>query len=250
MWAAIDPETKLMPSWYLGDRGGQSAYAFCWDLKDRFAGRIQITTDGWQAYEWAIRGTFGDRADYAQMVKIYEKTPTGRNYVTGIEKRVVQGNPDMSKVCTSYVERSNLTLRMNNARFSRLTNCYSKKIENHAHMVAIGMMHYNFARKHETLKQTPAMAAGISDHVWSMDEIVQMVRHYHSQKLASEYEAAFEAHYQHQRNGRVVVNAVRHNPPPLKMKLTPWYHDPESGGANPMVKKEGIEYDLSQPMEG
>jgi IS1 family transposase len=243
MWTAICSDTKLIPSWFIGDRGGNSAYAFCADLSKRFAGRVQITSDGWQAYEWAIRANFGeDNVDYAQMVKQYTKSKSGRNYVTGIEKRRVYGNPDMAKVSTSHVERSNLTLRMNNKRFARLTPCHSKRIENHAHAVAITMMHYNFCRRHESLKKSPAMAASIADHVWTLEEVVEMVNAYHEQKLATAYESAFEAHYQTQRAGRVVVDAVRRNPPPLR-HLTPWYLDPESGGPNPEIRKEGIAYD-------
>lgn len=242
-WTAICADTKLIPSWYVGDRTGTSAYAFCHDMHDRFANRVQITTDGWSAYEWAIRGTFGEHnVDYAQMVKQYATSKSGRNYVTSIDKRTIYGSPDMAKVSTSYMERANLTLRHQNKRFCRETICHSKKVENHAHQLALNFMAYNFCRRHESLKKSPAMAAGIADHVWTLTEVTTMVQQYQEAQLADQYEAAFQAHFQTQRAGRVVVDAVRLNPPIIK-RLTPWYLDPESGGPNPEVKKEGIAYD-------
>lgn len=232
MWTATCADTKLIPVWYLGDRGGQAAVEFCADLSKRFAGRIQITSDGWNAYEWAIRSTFGeDNVDYAQLVKVYAKGKGGRNYVKAIEKRRILGNPDMAKVSTSYVERTNLTLRMGNKRYARLTPCYSKKIENHSHMVALGLMHYNFCRRHETLRQTPAMAAGIADHAWSLQEVVEMINQHTKAKEDAAFEHAFSnTRWAAKRNSRQVTEWAMRHPPKIKGQPLPWYLDVNSGG--------------------
>jgi hypothetical protein len=151
---------------------------FMQDCASRIRGRVQVTTDGHRAYLDAVEGAFGMDVDYAQLQKIYG-APTDaeqRRYspakCIGADMKVVSGNPDPQHVSTSYVERHNLTMRMSMRRFTRLTNRFSKKIENHIHMVAIHAVHYNFARIHKTLRITPAMAAGLSDHVWSLEEIV------------------------------------------------------------------------------
>jgi hypothetical protein len=148
------------------------------------------------------------------------------------------GNPDESLVSTSYIERSNLTIRMTNRRFTRLTNGFSKKLENHCHMLAVCFMSYNFCRKHATLKKTPAMAAGISDHQWSIEEVVEMIDAYHETKLNERFEAAFEEKWTRPRN---VPKTFK--PTPKDKIPTPWYLDPESGGPNPAIKKPGIKYD-------
>lgn len=232
MWTAVCADTKIIPCWYLGDRGGKAAYSFCHDLSKRFAGRIQITSDGWNAYEWAIRANFGeDNVDYGQLVKVYSKGKGGRNYVSSIEKRRVYGNPDMAKVSTSYVERSNLTVRMGNKRFARLTPCYSKKIENHGHMVALGLFHYNYCKRHETLKQTPAQAAGLADHQWSMEEVIAMVNDHQQAREQAAYEHAFSnTRWAARRNSRQVTEWAMKHPPKLKGKVLPWYLDVNSGG--------------------
>lgn len=233
MWTAICADTKLIPCWYLGDRGGQDAYAFCDDLSKRFAGRIQITSDGWQAYEWAIRATFGeDNVDYAQLVKVYDKGKGGRNFVSSIEKRAVYGNPNMATVSTSYVERSNLMVRMNNKRYCRLTPCYSKKVENHAHQIAINFMAYNYCRKHESLKgRTPAMAAGLADHVWSLAEVVEMINAHTKAKEDATFEHAFSnTRWAAKRNSRQVTEWAMRHPPKSRGKVLPWYLDVNSGG--------------------
>jgi IS1 family transposase len=175
-WTAIDADTKLCVSYLVGGRGASWAHEFIQDCADRIRGRVQITTDGHRVYLDAVEQAFGADIDYAQLQKIYGASmEPERQYsparCIGCDMKVVSGNPDPKHVSTSYVERQNLTMRMSMRRFTRLTNGFSKKAENHAAAVAIHFIHYNFARIHKTLRITPAMAAGISDHVWSLEEI-------------------------------------------------------------------------------
>lgn len=180
-WTALDADTKLIVTYAVGDRTLSSARLFMEDLKERLSNRVQITADGHRAYVEAIEGAFGDDVDFAQLVKLYGPTPSppGRYspaQCTGTRKRVRTGNPDMGHVSTSYVERSNLSIRMGNRRFTRLTNAFSKKIDNHVHALALFFMHYNFVRQHKSLnKLTPAMAAGITDKLWSMEDIAERI---------------------------------------------------------------------------
>lgn len=181
-WTAIDAETKLVPSFLIGTRDGGVAYDFMQDLAGRLAHRVQLTTDGHRAYLEAVEAAFGADIDFAQLVKIYGPAPQGpdRKYspenFCGTKVNVVTGDPDAEKISTSYVERQNLTMRMGMRRFTRLTNGFSKKVENHGHAVALHFMHYNFGRIHKSLRITPAMAAGVSDHVWSLEEIAALVK--------------------------------------------------------------------------
>jgi IS1 family transposase len=180
-WAAIDADTKLIPSWVVGPRDSASARMFISDLARRLSDRIQLTSDAMTLYTNAIKRAFGEEIDYAQIVKIFGKLSTEgqRRYspaeCIGCERQPIMGNPDPKHVSTSYIERANLTMRMGMRRFTRLTNGFSKKIENHAAAVAIHMMHYNFSRIHKTLKVTPAMAAGVTDRLWEMVDIVRLV---------------------------------------------------------------------------
>jgi IS1 family transposase len=179
-WVAIDADSKLVPSWRIGDRSGQTAIAFVDDLRSRLAVRPQITTDGHRAYLEAIEGSFGADVDYAMLVKIYGADAAGEKRYSpaeciGAVKHRIEGDPDPKHVSTSFAERQNLTLRMSDRRFTRLTNAFSKKLENHALSVALHYMHYNFCRIHKTLRITPAMAAGVTDHVWSVADIVSMI---------------------------------------------------------------------------
>lgn len=180
-WTAIDAETKLVASWMIGSRCAGAARAFLSDLADRMANRIQLTTDGHNVYVDAVDRAFGNDIDYAMLVKKYGEGPLSpdRKYspveYVASEKKRITGNPDMAHVSTSYVERQNLTMRMGMRRFTRLTNGFSKKIENHAHAVALHFMYYNFGRIHKSLRVTPAMQAGVSDHVWSLEEIAALV---------------------------------------------------------------------------
>ncbi len=180
-WTAIDAQSKIIPCWYVGDRSAESAYHFIHDLKGRLANRVQLTTDGHKAYLDAVETAFGDDIDFAQLVKIYgtEKKQGEARYspaqCMGARKAHVTGKPEYDHVSTSFVERSNLTMRMGMRRFTRLTNAFSKKVENHEHAIALHFMHYNFARVHTSLRVTPAMEAGISDHVWELEEIVNLL---------------------------------------------------------------------------
>ena len=179
-WTALDADSKLIVSWLVGGRDGEYAYEFMQDVADRLSNRVQLTTDGHRAYLDAVSEAFGVYIDYAQLVKIYGAAPeTDRRYspvdCTGAKKVRVSGHPDEAHVSTSYVERQNLTMRMSMRRFTRLTNAFSKKLDNHEAAIALHFMHYNFARVHQTLRVTPAMEAGVSDHVWSLEEIVKLI---------------------------------------------------------------------------
>jgi IS1 family transposase len=181
-WTALDADTKLMISYFVGDRSGESAMFLADDLRSRIASdRIQLSTDSHSAYRGAIEEAFGADADYAQIQKIYGTDPAAARgryspaICTGVRKEVVEGDPDMAHVSTSYVERSNLSIRMQNRRFTRLTNGFSKKFDNHVHMLALYFAFYNFVRIHKTLKVTPAMAAAVSDRLWSMDDIAERI---------------------------------------------------------------------------
>ncbi len=181
-WVAIDADTKLVPSWLVGGRDAKYAKAFIGDLAGRLViNRVQLTSDGHKAYLNAVEDAFGSDVDYAMLVKIYgaaEGNQQERRYspghCCGTITGTVSGYPDPKHVSTSFVERQNLSLRMGNRRFTRLTNGFSKKAANHEHALAIYYMHYNFGRIHKTLRVTPAMQAGISDHVWSLEEIAQL----------------------------------------------------------------------------
>lgn len=180
-WIALDADTKLVPCWFIGQRHGGAAYHFMHDLAGRLANRVQLTTDGHRAYLTAVEDAFGANIDYAMLNKIYGNVPEGAEVryspavCMGAKREVITGRPDLNHVSTSYVERQNLTMRMSMRRFTRLTNGHSKKLENHGHAIAIHYMYYNFARIHQSLRVTPAMEAGISDHVWSLDEIIGLL---------------------------------------------------------------------------
>jgi IS1 family transposase len=180
-WIAIDADTKLIPSFMLGLRDPETARLFMEDLAGRLANRVQLTSDGLKAYLTAVKAAFGNDIDYAMLIKIYGTIDTegNRRYspaeCIGIEKKVVKGRPDPKHISTSYIERQNLTVRMSNRRFTRLTNAFSKKIENHAASLAIHYMHYNFVRIHQSLRITPAMAAGVTNRLWSIEDVVNLI---------------------------------------------------------------------------
>jgi IS1 family transposase len=180
-WTAICADTKLVPSWMVGNRDAETAEMFIDDLASRLAHKVQITTDGLKVYLEAIEGTFGGNIDYAMLVKMYgesmeqkiQKRYSPAKY-TGSEVKVISGNPERKHISTSYAERQNLTMRMGMRRFTRLTNAFSKKAENLAHAVSLHFMYYNFARIHKTLRVAPEMEAGVSDHLWSLEEIAAL----------------------------------------------------------------------------
>lgn len=183
-FTAIDADTKLVPSWLVGQRNIDCATDFINDLKGRLANRVQITTDGHNMYLEAVENVYGSEIDYAQLVKIYKQDPEPeRRYspakCTGAEKQVIQGKPDVKDISTSYVERQNLTMRMSMRRFTRLTNAFSKKFGNHMMALSLYFMHYNFARPHKSLAKpypmTPAMAAGITNKIWEIEDIIRLM---------------------------------------------------------------------------
>lgn len=181
-WVAIDADTKLVPTYRIGGRDLTEASAFMDDLARRVSNRPQITTDGNAPYRLAVKGAFGADADYAMLVKVYgnegSKKPE-RRYSPGVcleaTPRRISGNPDPGRISTSYIERQNLTMRMSMRRYTRLTNGFSKKMENLAAAVSLHFMHYNFCRVHASLKTTPAVAAGVSQHVWKLSEIIDLL---------------------------------------------------------------------------
>jgi IS1 family transposase len=177
-WTAIDADTKLIPAWRVGDRNAWHAQHFMYDVASRLANRVQLTTDGHRVYLTAVELAFGTEVDYAMLVKIYS-SDRGEGEVRyspatcmGTRETRLIGNPDPKHISTSYAERQNLTMRMKMRRFTRLTNAFSKKLENHKHAIALYFMHYNFCRVHQTLRVTPAMEAGVADHVWTIEEII------------------------------------------------------------------------------
>jgi IS1 family transposase len=179
-WTAIDAETKLVPCWYIGRRDAGAAREFIMDLASRLNNRIQLTTDGHRPYLSAVDEAWAGDVDYAMLVKLYGAEPAGvARYsppkCTGIRKDAISGNPDPAFISTSYVERQNLTMRMSMRRFTRLTNAHSKKLANHKHAVALHFMHYNFARINQAVRCSPAMEAGVTDHLWSVEEIAALI---------------------------------------------------------------------------
>lgn len=181
-WTALDSDSKMIISWLVGGRDAGYATEFISDLKDRLANQVQFTTDGHKAYLEAIADAFGCNIDYAQLVKLYGESPSqgpGRKYspsiFKGACKQSIQGQPDMDMISTSHVERHNLTMRMSMRRFTRLTNALSKKVENYCHALALYFVYYNFVKIHKSLRVSPAMAAGLSEKLWSVEDIIALM---------------------------------------------------------------------------
>jgi IS1 family transposase len=212
-WTTLCPQTKLIPAWFVGDRSAATASEFCHDLAQRFNGRLQITSDGLPAYRFAVASAFRD-CDFAQLVKIYGQDDEGNEVVTRTEKKVILGNPDIDKISTSLVERSNLTLRMCSRRFTRLTNAFSKKLSNHANALGLHFFIYNFCRKHLTTKTTPAISAGMADRVWTVEDLIDMVDEYWSKKRPVLRPKFYKK--------RTLPKTYPPEPPKL-----PWYLDPD-----------------------
>lgn len=180
-WTAIDADSKLIVQWFVGDRDGETAKFFIDGLAERLANRVQLTSDGLKAYLEAVEGAFGADVDYAQLVKLYGASPESAKgryspaECTGMIKTPIEGKPDEKHISTSYVERQNLTMRMSMRRFTRLTNGFSKKLESHIYAISLYFVFYNWVRIHKTLKVTPAMAAGLTDKLMSMEDVVAMI---------------------------------------------------------------------------
>jgi IS1 family transposase len=194
-WTAICADTKLLCTWLIGARDAECAETFMLDLRDRLANRVQLTSDGHRPYLTAVHSAFGADIDYAMLVKLYGADPAGEKRYSpakciGARKTRIMGNPDHSKISTSYAERQNLTMRMHMRRFTRLTNAFSKKVENHAYAVALHAMYYNFVRIHQTLKVSPAMAAGVTKKLWEMTDIVAMLEDWEAER--ARVKAVFE----------------------------------------------------------
>ena len=187
-WIAIDADSKLVLSYTLGDRGAATAQAFMHDVASRISSRVQLTTDGHRVYADAVEDAFGADIDYAMLVKIFGAAGISNDAESryspatciGCRTGILSGDPNPKHISTSFVERQNLSMRMGMRRFTRLTNGFSKKLENHGHMVALYYMHYNFCKIHQTLRVTPAMEAGITDHVWSFEELIALLESEHS----------------------------------------------------------------------
>ena len=182
-WTAIDADTKLIVSWLVGNRDSATAYVFINDLKDRLATRVQLTTDGNRVYLQAVEAAFGSDVDYAMLIKLYgtpaeAETRYSPSEGLGVQTQPIQGNPAWEHISTSYVERHNLTTMMSLRRFTRLTNAFSKKLENHCHALALYFVWYNFARLHKTVRTSPAMAAGLSSTLWDMADILRLINRY------------------------------------------------------------------------
>jgi len=178
-WTAIDADSKLVPCWSVGRRDAGEAHRFIGKLAERLAHRIQLTTDGFRPYFEAVEGAFGANVDYAMLVKLYGAEPANESRYSpakciGARATAITGDPEFEHISTSYAERQNLTMRMSMRRFTRLTNAFSKKVENLEYALALHFMYYNFCRVHQTLKMTPAMAAGLTDHPWTIEEVVRL----------------------------------------------------------------------------
>jgi IS1 family transposase len=188
-WTGIDADSKLLVSWFVGSRDADAAYQFMSDLADRLANRVQLTTDGHRAYLEAVDLAFDRAIDYAMLVKIYGSAPEGEKRYSpavclGTDRTVIRGRPDPDHISTSYVERANLTMRMSMRRFTRLTNAFSKKFENHCHMIALYAFWYNFVRIHKTLRVTPAMQAEVTDRLWTLEDAVGLIDELEAQRAS------------------------------------------------------------------
>lgn len=248
LWVAIDPDSKAVVSWLTGKRTAQAARAFAFDMAARIEGRTQITTDPLNSYQFAIPEAFGERVDFAQETKVYQssKVPAHEwpryrvNPLVGVERETLRGNPNLGTATVCHAERYFLTTRQSNKRLARKTLAYSKRWDNHALMASVQTFIYNMVRKHETIRTTPAVALGVADRMWTLQDVVAMTDEYLGAQENVKFEMAFASKFSEPATSRRTYE-------PQKPK-TPWYHDPESGGPKPFVKKPGIAYDESQPI--
>ncbi len=179
-WTAMDADSKLIISYLVGNRDAEYAQIFMNDVASRLNNRVQLTTDGLRAYLEAVDSNFLGQIDYAQLIKLYGESLDGEHRYspaecTGTRQEIISGRPDKKHISTSYIEKQNLTMRMNMRRFTRLTNGFSKKIENHSHAIALHFMYYNFVRIHKTLQVTPAMEAGITKRLWNIEDLIKLI---------------------------------------------------------------------------
>ncbi len=231
-WTALCRDTKLVPSWLVADRGHHSACQLVDDLASRLANRVQISTDGHRAYIYAIKGAFRENVDYGRLVKVYGTDARGNEVVIRADKVPTIGAPQEDMICTSHVERQNLTMRMGMRRFTRLTNGFSRKAENHAAMVAIHFLNYNMIRKHQSIKTAPAVEAGVIDKPMTMIEAVETFEEWRAVAMPVDRPKNYRP-----RKAKVTFEPVA--------PLVPWYLDKDSGGPNPPAdqRKAGIQYD-------
>jgi IS1 family transposase len=243
LWLAIDPDSKAVLSWLTGKRTAQAARTFAYDLAARVDGRVQITTDPLNSYVFSITAAFGERVDLAQETKVFQSSKVPGHVwekfradpLVGVERESVQGDPNLDTATVCHVERFFLTVRQSNKRCARKTLAYSKSWDNHALIASVQTFIYNLARRHETTKKTPAMALGVVERRWSLEDVVTMVDEYLRAQDDAKFEAAFVSKFSDAPTSRRTYE-------PRKPK-TPWYLDPESGGPNPLFKKPGIAYD-------
>jgi IS1 family transposase len=240
LWAGIDADSKAIVSWRTGKRSAIAARSFADDLASRVVGRVQITSDMLKSYRYSIPGAFDGRVDYAQEHKIFQSSkvdgPTWQTMRTsplvGVERKAIVGAPDLRTATVCHMERFFLGMRQGSKRCARKTLAYSKKWNNHALAASIYIFVYNFVRKHETLKMTPAVKLGVADKRWTLEDVVAMTAEYVRAQDEATFEAAFAVKPSSQRTYEPVA------------PKTPWYLDPESGGPNPAIKKPGIAYDV------
>ncbi len=215
-WIALCAKSKLRLTWHVGDRSQRSAMAFCHDVAQRIRPGAQVTTDGLANYRFAVTSAM-PAVHFAQLVKVYSPD---NEHVMGISKMPIQGDPMPEHISTSYVEASNLHMRMQNRRYARRTNAHSKILANHCHMIALGFMSYNYVRKHGTLRTTPAVAASLTDHQWTMAEVVEMSDRWHATKINEKFEAAFT------QRASLRTHPKSYPPTPKEHLDVPWYLDP------------------------
>ena len=246
LWASMCPDSKAIINWRTGKRTARAATDFTGDLASRIAGRVQITSDQLNSYTFVVPSAFGDRADYAQEHKVFAKSSAEghewmrfrTNPLVGVNRQVISGTPNLRTSTVCHIERFFLTMRQQNKRKARKTLAYSKRWDNHALTASIHIFIHNMVRVHETIKTTPALALGIADRRWTLEDVVTMTDEF----LRAQGNLVFEIGLDSQCS-TTPTSRRTYTPTPKAELLTPWYLDPESGGPNPDVKQPGIQYD-------
>lgn len=245
LWLGLDPVSKATIAWRTGKRTAVAAQAFADDLASRVVGEVQVTTDPLASYNLAIPVAFGSRLHWATETKVFEKDKApGHEWVkyrvnplVTVERKAVVGKPNLRKATVSHTERLFLTVRQQNKRCARKTLAYSKRWDHHAAMISVLLFVYNWVRRHESTKQTPAQVLGVADKRWTMEDVVRMTGQHLKAKDDAAFEKAFESKF-----GPAPLPRRTYEPTPKEQLKTPWYLDPDSGGPNPEVRKEGIAY--------